>query len=141
MDKEIWKTIRLGTIKNLKKELGGNGINTSSYANDILKKMDVSKKEIEVDLVNISVKELGFNNSATLKDIYAKAKEYGFELCPNEVGPQLRLQYEDQPMGEWLIIGMEPIAGSGGGRGLFRVGHGSSGLWLHTHHDRPRDLW
>jgi hypothetical protein len=38
-----------------------------------------------------------------------RAQQLGFGLAAAEVAPQLRLQYFDQPVGEFLIIGMEPI--------------------------------
>jgi hypothetical protein len=41
--------------------------------------------------------------------IYARARQLGFDIATAEVGPQLGLQYFDQPMGEFLVVGMEPI--------------------------------
>src|SRR5438046_9254883 len=32
------------------------------------------------------------------------------DLCPAEVGPQLRLAYRNQPVGEALDIAMEPVS-------------------------------
>ena len=60
------------------------------------------------------MEQLGFPNGATLKEIYAKAKDLGLELCPAEVGPLLRLNYPDQPNGEYLRIAMETINDSDG---------------------------
>ena len=71
----------------------------------------LSKTRTEVTLVVLSVSELGFKDEgATMKEIYARAQQLGLELCPAEVGPQLRLQYLDQPLGEFLHIAMKPIA-------------------------------
>jgi hypothetical protein len=71
----------------------------------------LSRTRTEVDLVVVSAFELGFGKQgASLKDIYARAKSLGFALCPPEVGPQLRIQYLEQPPGEVLHIAMEPIA-------------------------------
>ena len=71
----------------------------------------LSRTRTEVDLVVLSVFELGFGKQgASLKDIYARARSLGFALCPPEVGPQLRLQYLEQPPREILHIAMEPIA-------------------------------
>lgn len=101
----------------------------------------VAAEETEVDLVVVSVAELGFKNGVKREDIYARAKELGLGLCPAEVGPQLRLQYADQSGGEWLVIGMEPITGSGGSLRLFRVGHGDFGLWLGGSCGGPDSIW
>jgi len=115
----------------------------SDWANDIIGKpaFSVATEKTDVDLVVVSVAELGFPKGATLRDIYATAKKRGLELCPNEVGPQLRLQYKDQPKDEWLIVGMEPITDSDGDLDLFSVGHFSDGLWLDTSDDYPDGVW
>jgi len=142
-----WKTIKLGTglktADDFRKAIKDRGMKINDWANDILGKpqFTVATEETEVDLVVISVAELGFKDGAKLKDIYARVKELGIEPCPNEVGPQLRLQYADQPEGEWLIIGMEPIAGSGGGLELFSVWRDGSGLWLRGDCDSPDYVW
>jgi hypothetical protein len=57
-------------------------------------------------------------------------------LCPAEVAPQLRLQYPDQPPGEFLRIAMAPIATNRGDVG-FVVGNGGLGLLLIGADGRP----
>lgn len=132
----IWKTIQLGTglksADDFRRDLTTGGFHIGNWGNDILGKpaFKVSSKLTEVDLVNLSVAELGFKDGATRKDIYERAISLGLELCPNEVGPQLRLQYKDQPMGEWLCIAMKPIADSLGFLDVFLVEHDDDGLWL-----------
>jgi hypothetical protein len=143
----IWKTIKLGTgIKDaddFRKAIKDCGMQIGDWANDILCKpqFTVATEETEVDLVIVSVAELGFKNRAKLKDIFTRAKELGLQLCPNEVGPQLRLQYPDQSKNEWLIIGMEPVADSVGYLRLFSVAHGGGGLWLGAYYDYPDSVW
>ena len=132
----VWKTIKLGTHKNadaLRKALKKADFRISDWGNDILGKpaFTVASAEEEIQLVNLSVADLGFKEGATYKNICAKAKELGLELCPNEVGPQLRLQYKDQPKGEYLRIAMEPITDSDGSLNIFNVEHDGDDLWLH----------
>ena len=104
----VWKTIKLGTglktADDFRQALKASGFEIGNWANDILGKpaFTAAAKETEVELVRVSVAERGFKNGATRKDIYQRAQELGLELCPNEVGPQLRLQYKDQPYNEWL---------------------------------------
>jgi hypothetical protein len=93
-------------------------------------------------LVRVSVKELGLEIGATTAEIYAAAQRHGLSLCPAEVAPQLWLQYPDPlPCGEWSLVAMEAIVGSGGGRLVFRLGHGDGGRWLLASSGRPDDRW
>lgn len=144
---KVWRTIKLGTgpttADDFRKALKASGCRISDWVNDILGRLafTASSKEQELDLVVVSVAELGFKNGTARKDIYAKAQEIGLTLCPAEVGPELRLQYKDQPVGEWLYIAMEPITDSDGCLRVFRVGHGESGQWLDSYAGHPRNFW
>jgi hypothetical protein len=81
--------------------------------------------------VVLSVLELGFYRSAKYKDLCAKAPELGLQLCAAEVGPALRLSYQDQPGGERLRIAMTAIAGLYGCYdSIFEVVHEEDELWL-----------
>jgi len=142
----VWKTIKLGTHKNadeFRKALKKDGFKIGDWGNDILGKpaFTVSSAEEEIQLANVSVADLGFKEGATYGNICAKAKELGLELCPNEVGPQLRLQYKDQPKGEYLRIAMEPISDSDGILDIFRVAHDDDGLWLLGSNGRSDYFW
>jgi len=106
------------------------GMNVSDYARDILYKTEFSGEGKQYEIVSFSVEQLGFKGNATLKDIYAKAIELGLEICPAEVGLLLRLQYENQPNGEYLRIAMNPISDRGGNPSLFNVRRSGGKLWL-----------
>lgn len=116
----VWKTLTLGTgpknANGFRRALKSGGFRIGDRGNDILGKsaFTVSPKDTEVDLVVVTVSQLGFREGATRENIYKRAHELGLSLCPAEVGPQLRLAYKDQPQGEWCLIGMEPITDSDG---------------------------
>ena len=139
-----WKTIQLGThkdVKALSKAIVAKKNRISDWGNDILKRTSVSSKEGSVDLVKMTVAELGLTKGGTREQIYIKAQELGLDLCLAEVGPQLRLQYQDQPSGEWILIGMEPISDSRGCPGVFGVGPGGVARWLCADGGRPGLFW
>lgn len=144
---KTWKTIQLGTglqtADDFRKEVVKAVMKIGDWANDILGKPAFTATEsvTEVELVVASVVELGFKDGATRKDIYVRAQELGLDLCPPEVGPQLRLQYTDQPKGEWLVIAMEPIAVSDGDLSLFVVGHDDDARWLKAYYGYPDYFW
>ena len=59
----------------------------------------VAAAEITVDIVVVSMQEMGFAEDAIvpLGAIYNRAKQMGLETCPVETAAQLRLQFLDQP--------------------------------------------
>ena len=142
-----FRTIKLGTglktADDFRDALKKDGYRIGDWANDIIGKpaFTASETETEVDLVVLTVAELGFKDGATRKDIYDRALERGLELCPSEVGPQLRLQYKDQPKGEWLVIAMEPITDSVGYLFVFFVEYVSVEQWLHASFGFPGLVW
>lgn len=144
---ETWKTITVGsgpkTADVFRKAIKKAGNKISDWGNDILgqKAFTVASEETTIDLVKVTARDLGFTQNVTRREIYAKAIEMGLEILPAEVGPALRLAYQDQPMGEWILIGMEPITGSHRGPEMFGVKHREDGLWLYGGHGYPDDVW
>jgi predicted peroxiredoxin len=135
-DKKIFKkTIELSvkSSEEYTKELTEQGFKIYSYAQDMLNKLESLKQKEKIDLVLFSVEQLGFPKGATLQQIYDKAKEFGLELCPPQVGPELRLNYKDQPMDEYLVIAMNSIDDRDGYPKLFYVNHYSDGEWLDSY--------
>lgn len=109
-------TIGGKTKEELIKEMEKNKISISQIGKSMMNNPEftISQKSEHINLVRISVKDLGFPKGATATEIYKKAQKLGLELCPVEVGPQLRLQYKDQPKGECVAVGMKPITNPGG---------------------------
>jgi hypothetical protein len=131
----VWRTITIGTFANLfalLSALDAAGCSIGDSAEEILARpaFAVGTSKTTVELFAVSAAELGFQtDTAPLADIYARAQQLGFGLAAAEVAPQLRLQYFDQPMGEFLI-GMEPIKTWKGEPVIFTVANGGAGLVL-----------
>jgi hypothetical protein len=136
VDVPLWKTITVGTFANffaLSNALDAAGCGIGNSAGEILARptFTLGATKTSVELFAVSAAELGFRtDTALLADIYARAKQLGFGLAAAEVGPQLRLQYFDQPIGECLIIGMEPIRTWTGAPIILNVANGGAGLVL-----------
>ena len=130
----VWKTVKVGTAASkwdLHRALAAANCGIGDSAEQIFAQPQffVSAAKIETDLVRISVAELGLQ-SASLGEVYARAQSLGFALAAPEIGPQLRLQYFEQPSGEFLDIGMAPIATDDGKPEIFVVANGGAGLLL-----------
>jgi hypothetical protein len=136
VDVPVWKTITVGTFSDslaLSNALDALGCGIGDSAGKILARptFTLSATRTNVELFVVTAAELGFEtDTASLADIYARAQQLGFGLAAAEVAPQLRLQYFDQPVGEFLIIGMEPIKTWNGEPIILTVANGGAGLIL-----------
>lgn len=132
------QTLQLGK-KITKAQLEKAGFKVGTYAAQILEKVTFKKQTVE--LVVKTVRELTGKDSATRSEIYEAALKQGLDLCPAEVGPALRLAYKDQPNGEWILVGMEPITDSGGDLDVFRVERDGDARWLDGDYGLPDIVW
>ena len=145
-DKKIRReSVEIGgkTAEQLIKGLEQAGINISDNAKFMLKSQEfvAGKKAEEATLIRLTVADLGFKTNATINQIYERAEKLGLELCPADTGPHYRLKYQDQPLGEWIRIGMRQITDSGGRPYVFGVAHDDDGLWLNSYWAKPGSEW
>jgi hypothetical protein len=134
----VWKTIKIGTGHlrsghDFIAAITEKGMEVRHFAELTIlsSQFKIAEKEAMVNLVAISVLDLGFDKvdssrgikGGTGRQIYARAKELGLQLCPAEVGPQLRLQYPEQSGREWLVVAMNAIIDPFNLPWLFRVEH------------------
>ena len=138
--KEVARHPELKTSKDYTRELDKRGHRISDWGKDILGKMPNEPGE-SLKLVILSVADLGLTSGGTTDEIYAQAKKMGLELCPAWAGPELRLDYDDQPMDEWVFIGMKQIADASGRPSVFCVGRGADGAWLSASDAHPGGRW
>jgi len=118
-------------------------INISDYAKFMLKSRDFipGKTKETATLIRLSVADLGFKLNATIDQIYERAQVLGLELCPPDTGPNYRLKYKDQPLNEWIRIGMKQIAVPSGFPSIFSLARAGDGLWLYSSWARSDDEW
>ncbi len=113
---------------------------------------------MQLKTVRFRVADLGFATGALTREIMGSAEDrdlfghpapftggrctqLGLDLCPAQVGPELRLQYGEQPVGERVYVAMKPITASDGEPRIFVVEHNSNGLSLDAVRARPADEW
>jgi len=108
----VFKTITIGDYPSanaLVQTLNARTVGASARATSMLKTLTVSQVRMQIDLVVMSVGDLGLADHAKYPDIVGSARKMGLDQCPGEVGPQLRLQYTNQPETQTLRIAMEPV--------------------------------
>ena len=126
------------------RELKEKEINITDYAMDMLKSKDfqIVKETEDAILIRLHIRDLGIKKGhLTTDEIYKRIEELGLELCPPEVGPQYQLQYQDQPLNEWFLIGMKQIADRDGNPLVFKIARAGRGLWLRGAWTGPGGRW
>src|SRR5262245_22478821 len=133
---QIWRTITLGTYKGVdayRDALDSARIKLGLSADEILGRpaFPYAKMKTDVKLAVLSAAELGVeSDESSLSDVYERARRVGLELCPAEVGLQLRLDYRNQPLGEALDIAMAPVATYSGDPTILTLANWGTGLIL-----------
>jgi hypothetical protein len=132
---QIWRTTTLGSYKGVdayRDALDAANIKIGDAANEILGRpaFPYLTAKTKVEFAVVSAAELGVESELALADVYDRAKQLGLVLCPAESGPQLRLDYRDQPRGETLIIAMEPVNTYSGEPTILSLVNWGSGLAL-----------
>jgi len=141
----IWRTTTLGSHKGVdsyRDALDAAKMKIGDAADEILGRpaFQYVREKTEVELTLVSAAELGVETEASLSDLYQRATQLGLALCPPEVGPQLRLDYRDQPVGESLLIAMEPVKTYYGEPTILSLMNFGTGLALVGSNGRPESM-
>jgi len=131
-------------LSELQRDLADNQITVSSYAEYMMRtglSLTPTDRQ-DLDIVRLKAGALGIKAGYfTTDQIFRRAQELGLDLCPAEVGPQYRLKYKDQPMGDWFYVAMKPITDSLGRPFVFELGRFGDGLWLSDRWAGPDATW
>ena len=143
-----WRVLTLNTAlrtaDDFRRALAAGGFKVGTLANDVLGRADLPIPEdvTGLELVVASSAELGFPEGAMYGDTCRRIVKLGYDLCPARLGPELRLQYPDQPLGEWLTtLAMEPITDSVGYLRAWYIECSGDGLWLKADYADPGSFW
>ena len=94
--KNINLTIGQVTKETLINSLNEHNIRINPLGEKLLKSklIQVSNEKKNIQLTELSLHELGFENGANLLEIIKASQKIGLKVCPVEVAPFLRLNYQ-----------------------------------------------
>jgi hypothetical protein len=127
-----WRMVTIGVYQNataMRDALSGAGrrIAVGETANESMGSplFQYAQSPKRLRLYRVTGFDLGYHDDGniSLRDIYQRASELEYDLCPAEVGPMLRLGYLDQAPGEFLEIAHLPVYRFGGQAIRFMVGY------------------
>lgn len=134
-----WRKVTLGNRRKtalLLSALANSSFRVSTEATDALKVVAVVTLRTTLTLAKLSGYNLGFQRPVSGCEIFESAARLGLSLAPPETALQVRLQYREQPEGEYLTIGTAPTRE----RGAFSIFNRHGELWL-AFDTEVLDLW
>lgn len=140
------QSVRIGTstnFTNLKQRLLPH-FEINDYARSLVetRAFPLARVNTFISLKTSTVLELTGKDFATTSEVLQGICRVGM-LIPAEVGPALRLQYENQPEGDELVVGMYPIQipGTDSRVYTFHVTRENGKLCLRAHGAFPNAIW
>lgn len=133
-----WKTVEIGRVRSSSSIidlLWWASVHVSIGTREILDTLKLEGQPRDLNLTMVAVSDLGFERGGEFKEIIRKALGLGLQLCPAETAPCLRLGYRDQPRGEHLLVGMEPIVNRNGTPIIFTLNYSDD-----DDRDNPKEL-
>jgi len=125
---EAWKTIQHGKYISLSQI--PSTVKIMDWGAEMLSGYPFPKTKDLVNLVKISVKDLGFKNGANYIEIYEVATKLGLKLCHPIDAVYLREIYMEQTENERLYLAMEPITDKTGEKDVLSLGHNGTDFWV-----------
>ena len=108
MEPESPSELTIGGVskETLRARLAAGSVSLNAYAELLFDapEFTVSAREHRIDLVTVSLDDLGLPTGGTLPAIFERARSRGYAPCPLEVGPHLRLHLLDQQAGPYLTV-------------------------------------
>jgi hypothetical protein len=119
--------------KQLENALEAKGVKIGKSARDMLSSQTftTNKEREKIDLVCLSAISLGFRGVFNnIENLFKRAHEVGLEPCPPDTGPHYLLQHTNQPLEEYVHVGVKQITDSSGQPRVFQVVHATDGIHL-----------
>ena len=140
-------TVRLGTgprnARAFCEALSSDGFSIDKEIRDIPDSpaLIALDRGINVDVVDVSVKDLGCPAGARYKEVCMRGLDLGYRLCPPELAYQLRRQYVNQPVAERLYLAMKSVVDSYGNQRIFAVGCDENGPYFGLDRGGLDEFW
>ncbi len=126
-------------------ELKSKGFYVSPWIENIVKKYNYKfeKSKSPINLVRITVKDLGFKGPTELLDIYNKIENSDFKLVNPEIAIYSRLIYTKQPTGEWIRFAtpLNSMVDTDGVPHLPKLGHALGKNFIETYWSYPKAIF
>lgn len=109
-----WKTVTVGMYRStdeLAKAFKIAAVSMDNgYAPELIRRIRLSNHIRQIEVLRVRVGEFfGTEETVTLASLYDKAGNLGCAPLLAEAGLQIAMAYPEQPRGETLLIGMDPV--------------------------------
>ena len=145
---QIWKKIEKINYENINALLESfkkKNIKTSPWIDNIFSKNNYSFKGIKlpIELIRISLKELGFTSPTELQEVYKVSNNKGLNLVEPEIALVCREFYLEQPTGEWLRFAtpFKSMIDTDGVPHLLKLGKALNLYFIETYWSYPKAIF